>query len=126
MARAMIFIDGNAGMDAEIRFSKSGKPWAKFSVAVTESVKTDDGFEDGDTTWFDIIAFNRLAEEAAEYVRKGVRVSVYGRFKLEKWTGDDGVVRTTAIITADSIGVMPRLPQANGSHASKTPVEAPW
>jgi single-strand DNA-binding protein len=114
MSRASITIDGNVGRDPEVRFSKAGNTVVTFSVAVTERVKEGDGWKDGDTTWFRVTAFGQLGEDAAEGVRKGARVVVGGRFKVRKWTGDDGVERTEAEVVADWVGVKPRAKQDRG------------
>jgi len=109
MSSANITINGNVGREPVIRFTKSGKPWTKFSVAVTERVKEGDERIDGTTTWFEVSCWNRLAEETAETVKKGARVVVGGRFKIEKWTGEDGTERTDAAVTADWVGIVPRV-----------------
>jgi len=109
MSSAVITINGNVGRDPVIRFTKSGKAWTKFSVAVTERVKEGDEWIDGTTTWFEVSCWNRLAEDTAETVKKGSRVVLSGRFKTEKWTGEDGVERTDAAVTADWVGIVPKV-----------------
>lgn len=128
-ADAQIIVRGNVGKDPELKFTKSGLAVAKFSVAVTERVQQDGEWMDGDTTWFDVTCWRGLAEDVTEGVRKGQRVSVGGRFKLEKWDGDDGVTRTTAAVTADWVGIAPRAPKESrgqGGGRALQAVEAPF
>lgn len=126
-SEAQIMVRGHVGQDPDLKFSKSGTAYARFSIAVTERVKEGDEYIDGDTTWFRVTCWKTLAEDVAEQVRKGQHVQVGGRFKLEKWTGDDGVERTDAAIMADWVGVSPRAPKvSHGSQRAQQPEEAPW
>jgi single stranded DNA-binding protein len=68
-----IIVSGICGKDPEIKYFESGKVKTSFSIAVN-------GFKDGQkiTSWFDIDTWDRQAEMAAEYVKKGKNVSVEG------------------------------------------------
>ena len=108
MSRATVIIEGNVGKDPVIKFTKTGKAFASFSVAVTDRVKEGDDWVDGPTTWFNVTAWNWLAEGVADNVTKGSKVLITGKFKMDEWTDNDGVLRTTPSVTADSVGVIPR------------------
>lgn len=125
LSEAQIMVRGNVGRAPEIKFTKSGLAYCRFSVAVTERVKEGDEYVDGDTTWYEVTCWRTLAEDVAETVQKGQRVVVGGRFKLEKWAGDDEVERTTAAVTADWVGVTPRAPKMAHSGGKQQSEDAP-
>lgn len=93
-----ITVIGNAGKDPEIRYTKSGNPIAKFSLADTKGKD-----ENKVTTWHNITVFDEQAEIVAEQVRKGSRVLVIGRLQKEKYTAKDGTERESVEIIADDV-----------------------
>lgn len=88
---------GNLGRDPDVRPLQSGKKVASFSVASTE--KTGNGQE---TIWINCEAWEKTAEVAEKYLRKGSQVYIEGRMKLEKWTDKEGRERETyKLVIAD-------------------------
>ena len=86
-----------------LQFGKTNsKPYAKFSLAVTPSVP--EGQEKQPAQYYEVIAFDSLAEHIAESLHKGYRVLVIGTGKTDVWTGKDGKERTTKTILADAVG----------------------
>ncbi len=73
-----IIIVGNLGRDPEIKYTKDGKAVCNFSVAVTER-------KGQDAEWFNIVAWEKLAEICGEYLNKGSQVYIEGRQKTESW-----------------------------------------
>lgn len=83
---------GNVTRDPDLRYTSGGKAVANFGLAANNR-KTDD--ERGDDVCFiDVIAWERNAENAAQYLAKGCRVFVEGRLKMERWEQDDGQKRS--------------------------------
>lgn len=130
MSKATITITGNVGKDPLVKFTKTGKTFVSFGVAVTERVKEGDEWVDGPTTWFNVTAWDRAAEAIADNVQRGSKVIVTGRFKMEEWTDQDGVLRTSPSVTADTVGVVPkntytgdreRLPQKQARQVEEAP-----
>ena len=85
-----VVLVGRFGRDAEIRYFESGKVKANFSVAVNRwDAKTKSEVAD----WFNIDVWDKQAEFAGEYVKKGILVAIDGRIDVNKWTdkatGDD-------------------------------------
>lgn len=85
-----VVLVGRVGRDAEIRYFESGKSKANFSIAVNRwDAKTKSEVAD----WFNIDAWDKLAEFASEYIKKGMLVAVDGRIAQNKWvdkaTGTD-------------------------------------
>ena len=74
---------GNLGRDPETRYSKDGKPITNFSVATSQK-RGDQEY----TEWHNVVCFGRVAEVAAEYLRKGSKVYVEGMLKTSNWEKD--------------------------------------
>src|SRR5438876_11912432 len=82
---------GNAGKDAEIRYTGTGKPVASFTVATTDSWKDKtSGQLQERTDWHNIVAWERLAEICGEYVKKGQRVYIEGRIQNRSYDDKEG------------------------------------
>jgi single-strand DNA-binding protein len=87
---------GNAGGEPKLNYTPtSGTAQAKFGLATNRRWKDKQtGEQKEETTWFNVVAWDRLAETAAQYIKKGDKVYVEGRFTSRKYTGQDGVERT--------------------------------
>ena len=105
MADTSVTICGNATNAPEQRYTQSGMAIASFGVAVSSRKKNASGeWEDGDTSFFDVSCFGRLAENVAESVQKGKRVVVAGVLKQSSWERD-GERRTKVEIVADDVAL---------------------
>jgi single-strand DNA-binding protein len=83
-----VILVGNVGKDPEVKYSPSGTPVAKFSVATNERFKDrNDQWQDR-TEWHNIVAWQRLAEIAGEFVTKGSKIYVEGKLQTSCW--EDG------------------------------------
>jgi len=109
MARGInkVIIVGNLGQDPETRYMPSGAAVTNFTVATNESWKDKQTGEQKDRTeWHRVAMFNRLAEVAAEYLRKGSQVYIEGKLRTRKWQGQDGNDRYTTEIIADEMQML--------------------
>ena len=77
---------GNVGTIPELRFTKSGKPVANFTVASNHSYRDSEGEQKEETDWFSVVVWGKLAENCNQYLEKGHLVFVSGRVTLHKWT----------------------------------------
>ncbi len=94
---------GNVTKDPELRFgASSGIPFARFSIAVKPYVKS--GEPEQETVFYNVTAFGSLAENVVQSIRKGNRVGVIGKGKVEEWTSKEGEPRTSKAIIADFVG----------------------
>ena len=89
-----VILIGNLGKDPEVRYMPSGGAVANITVATTDSWKDKQTGEKKETTeWHSVVFFNRLAEIAGEYLKKGSKVYIEGSLKTEKYqdkaTGTD-------------------------------------
>jgi single-strand DNA-binding protein len=102
-----VIVVGNLGQDPETRYMPSGSAVTNFTVATNESWKDKQTGEQRDRTeWHRVATFNRLAEIAAEYLRKGSQVYIEGKLRTRKWQGQDGQDRYTTEIVADEMQML--------------------
>ena len=87
-----IMLIGNLGRDPEMSYTPSGKAITKFTVAVNRrSRDRDTGERREETQWFNIVAWDQLAETCTQYLHKGSKVYLEGRMTSRKYTNKDGV-----------------------------------
>jgi len=80
-----VILVGNLGKDPEIKYTQSGIPVAKFSLATNERFKDKSGEWQDRTEWHNIVAWQRLAEIVGEYVKKGSKVYIEGSLRTSSW-----------------------------------------
>jgi len=109
MARGVnkVIVVGNLGNDPETRYMPSGSAVTNMTVATNESWKDKQTGEQKERTeWHKVAMFGRLAEIAAEYLRKGSQVYIEGKLRTRKWQGQDGQDRYTTEIIADEMQML--------------------
>ena len=106
MAKSLnkVLIIGNLGRDPEMRYTPSGNAVTSFTVATSRSWNTPDGETREETEWFNVVAWNKLAEVCNQYLSKGNRVYIEGRLQTRSWDGPDGQKRyKTEVVATDMI-----------------------
>ena len=98
-----VTVIGNLTRDPELRFTKGGDAVANLSVAVNERVKDGDVWVDGEASYYDVKVWRKLAENTVEHLRKGDRVVVIGKMKIEKYEARDGEQKQKPVVTADEV-----------------------
>jgi single-strand DNA-binding protein len=109
MARGVnkVILIGNLGKDPQQRAMPSGKPVVNFSVATTEQWRDKQTGENKEATeWHNVVMFDRLAEIAAEYLRKGSQVYIEGKIRTRKWQDKEGHDRYTTEIVANEMNML--------------------
>ncbi len=102
-----VILVGNCGRDPEIRYLPSGQAVANVSVATSSRRKDrNSGEMIEDTQWHRVTFYDRLAEIAGEYVKKGRPIYVEGRLKYGKYTGQDGIEKNTVDIIATELQLL--------------------
>ena len=104
MARGVnkVILLGNLGADPETRYTASGSAVTNIRLATAESWRDKQSGERQERTeWHRVVFFSRLAEIAAEYLRKGSQCYIEGRIQTRKWQGQDGQDRYTTEIVAN-------------------------
>ncbi len=80
-----VILVGNVGKDPEVKFTPSGTPVAKFSIATNEKYKDRSGEWQERVEWHNIVAWQRLAEIIGEYVAKGSKLYIEGKLQTSSW-----------------------------------------
>jgi single-strand DNA-binding protein len=105
MARGInkVILVGNIGKDPETRYMPNGKAVTNFSVATSEAwTDRTTGDKQERTEWHNVVLFEKLAEIAAEYLKKGSQVYIEGSLRTRKWQDKEGKDRyTTEIVGRD-------------------------
>ena len=139
-----VILIGNLGRDPEVRYTPSGSAVCNVSLATTRNWKNrDSGDKVEETEWHRVVFYDRLAEIAGEYLKKGRPVYVEGRLKTRKWQDKEGRDTYTTEIIAEQMqllggrdggggmgggagddeagGYAPREPQARPAAAARAP-----
>src|SRR6202140_5023834 len=80
-----VILIGNLGKDPEVKFTPQGTPVAKITLATNERFKGKDGQWQDRTEWHNVVLWQRLAEIAGEYLKKGGKVYIEGRLQTRSW-----------------------------------------
>jgi len=120
-----VILIGNLGKDPEVRYTPSGSAICNVRIATSRQWKDKtSGEKQEETEWHRVVFYDRLAEIAGEYLKKGRSVYVEGRLKTRKWTDKDGADKyTTEVIAAEMQMLGGR--DAGGDDASQRPAQAP-
>jgi single-strand DNA-binding protein len=101
-----VILIGNLGRDPETRYMPDGAAITNISVATTDTWKDKQGEKQEKTEWHRVAFFGKLAEIAAEYLKKGSQVYVEGRLQTRKWQDKDGNDKYTTEIVADRMQML--------------------
>ena len=102
-----VILIGNCGRDPEVRYAPSGAAICNVSIATSSRRKDKASGETiEDTQWHRVTFYDRLAEIAGEFLKKGRPVYVEGRLKYGKYTDKDGIERNTVDIVATEMQLL--------------------
>lgn len=102
-----VILVGNLGRDPETRYNPEGAAITNVSIATTETWKDKaSGEKQERTEWHRVVFFNRLAEIAGEYLKKGSQVYVEGSLRTRKWTDKEGQERYTTEVVAERMQML--------------------
>ncbi|MGK5547244.1 single-stranded DNA-binding protein [Streptomyces sp. URMC 127] len=127
-----ITIVGNLTSDPELKFTDSGAPLAKFTVASTPRTfdREANQWKDGTSTFFRCAAWRSLAEHVADSLTKGSRVVLSGRIRQHDWQTPEGERRSMLAVEVDDIGASLRFTTVaiNSKTATKSAASSddPW
>ena len=109
MARGVnkVILVGTLGADPDTRYTPSNAAVTNLSIATNESWKDKQSGEQKEKTeWHRVVMFNRLAEIATEYLRKGSQVYIEGKIQTRKWEDKEGKDRWTTEIVANEMQML--------------------
>lgn len=121
MADNTITLVGNLTRDPELRYTSGGRGVASFGLAVNRRYQVNNEWQE-QTSFFNVVAWGTLGENAAASLNKGNRIVVYGRLEQRSWETQDGEKRSVVEVVADEIGPSLRWAQA---HVEKTSRSTP-
>jgi len=109
MARGInkVILIGNLGQDPEVRFTPGGTAVANLSVATSDSwMDKQSGQRQERTEWHRVVLFNKQAEVAQQYLKKGAKVYIEGRLQTRKWQDQNGQDRYSTEIVANDMQML--------------------
>jgi len=113
-----VIIVGNLGQDPEVRFMPNGSAVANLTVATSETWKDKQSGEQKEKTeWHRIVIYQRLAEIAGEYLKKGSKVYLEGRLQTRKWQNQQGADQYTTEIVANEMQMLDSRGQGGGGQS---------
>jgi single-strand DNA-binding protein len=125
-----VMLIGNLGRDPEMRYTANGKAVATFTVACSRVRNSAEGERQEETDWFNIVAWEKLAELCSQYLQKGRQAYIEGRLQTRSWEGQDGqkkymteVVAQNVIFLGGQGGGGPRQERYDDGGASGPPVD---
>lgn len=124
-----ILLVGNLGRDPEMRYTPSGQQVTTFSMATSEKWSGQDGQQHDRTIWWRVTAWGKQAETVNQYLKKGNRVLVEGRMNADTngnprtWTSQDGSVRASFEVTAQTIKFLTPKGEGGGAASGGAPAD---
>lgn len=115
-----VILVGNLGQDPEVKYMPNGSAVTNITVATSETWKDkESGQPQERTEWHRVVFFNRLAEIAGEYLRKGSKVYLEGALRTRKWQDQSGQDRYTTEVVASEMQMLDSMP--NGGNQQNAP-----
>jgi len=112
------FLYGHLGNDPEVRKISNDRTLVRFSLATHRRIRVDDGFSE-ETDWHQVVAFDWLAQKAADRLRKGQPVAVVGTLRPQSWVDTQGIKRKRVDIIAENLCFGPlKMSQEDASVSS--------
>ncbi len=111
-----VILMGRLGRDPEMRYTPSGTAIATLNLATSETYKDRDGNKQEHTEWHRVVLWDRKAEIAGEYLRKGSMAFIEGRLQTRKWTDKEGQERYTTEIAGDRLQLLGGRRENDGGH----------
>jgi single-strand DNA-binding protein len=110
-----VMLIGRLGKDPEIRYMQNGTAVANFTMATNRPVKKGDSWEE-ETDWHRIVAWDKLAEIASKYMKKGQMVYIEGQLRTKDWEDKEGNKRQTTEVFAKDLQLLSPKSQSEQSN----------
>ena len=117
-----VILIGNLGKDPEVKYTPQGTPVAKLTIATNERFKDKAGDWQDRTEWHNVVLWQRLAEIAGEYLKKGGKVFIEGRLQTRSWDDKTSGQKKymTEVVASDLILLGGRGESSGGGEVSST------
>ena len=127
----VVALVGRLTRDSELKYTKSGMPIARFSLAINRSVKRGEEWED-EASFIDIDFWGKAAEAVNRFLTKGQQVAVEGELRQDRWE-QDGQARSKVVVVASNVRLMgspqggerQQGPATRPQQESRTPSQTP-
>ena len=119
-----VFMVGRLTRDPEVHDTSSGGRVSNLRLVTTEYRKGEDGQRKEEVQYHSVVAFGRLGEICADYLRKGRLVYIEGKLRTREWDGKDGIHRYTTEVIADAMQMLSPRPPEEGAGEAHAPEEA--
>lgn len=119
-----VILIGRLGKDPELRTTQGGSSVCNMTLATDESYTDRDGNKHEQTEWHRVTAFNKQADNCAQYLHKGSMIYVEGKLSTRKWQDQGGQDRYTTEIKADRVQFLDSKP-SNGNGGQQPRQQAP-
>lgn len=114
---------GRLGKDPELKHTAAGLPVSTFSIATSESWKDKQTGEKVEKTeWHRVVIYDKLAEIAARYLRKGSQAYLEGKIQTRKWTDQSGQEKSIVEIVCKELVMLDKPPE----QTRREPTEDEW
>ena len=111
-----VILMGNLTRDPELRYTPDGMAICNFGIAVNDSYRRgSDGDAKDETMFIDVATFRKQAENCGQYLKKGRRVLIEGRLRLERWQAQDGANRSKHTVSANVVQFLSVGEERSGS-----------
>ncbi len=115
-----VILVGHLGKDPEVKYTPSGTPVAKFSLATNERFKDKDGNWQDRTEWHNLVAWQRTAEIVGEYCKKGSQIYIEGRLRTDSWDDkESGQKKYRTEIVINDLVLLGGRGEGGGEHRSR-------
>ena len=101
-----VILIGRLGVDPELKYTPSGRAYARFSLATNRAWKDQEGNKQEKTDWHKIVAWGKLAEIIGEWLKKGRRVYIEGRIETRSFEDKNGARRWITEVVADTMEML--------------------
>jgi len=108
-----VILIGNLGRDPEMKMTAAGHPFAKFSLATTETWKGQSGEKKSKTEWHEVVVWGKLAEIAEKYLRKGKQIMVEGSIRYQEAIDQNKMKRKYTSINCDNFVMLGRADEGS-------------
>jgi single-strand DNA-binding protein len=106
-----VVLIGNLTRDVELRYTSNGTPVAKLGIAVG-------GMQKDSVSFFNVVVWNKQAENCSKYLSRGKRVAIDGRLEQRTWEAQDGTKRSSVEIIADRVEFLSSMSQSSNDTGS--------
>jgi single-strand DNA-binding protein len=113
-----VILVGNLGADPEVRYSSTGTAVTNFRLATSENWTNKEGGKETRTDWHRVVAFGKLGEICAEYMRKGKQVYIEGKLRSRSWEDKEGNKRWITEVVASNVVLLGQAAEAGAGGGS--------